>query len=201
MKILQKIAEVEIGKKCNKSVSIFKTIFRNLWQNTFKTSCSQDQYSVLIMVNLESNMCIASSPGYTVNIEKIEKNLKNIYNMGHKTILLQNYLFGNINGDKNSRKIQPNNVILYFSNEFELKRYICFSCNIKRYKTTAKFSENSWNKRRSKFFKRRHLWRQHLYCYRFFLLLNRNQVPEMLYFGQWPYITKINPVNVIWLLK
>ena len=158
MKILQKIAEVEIGKKCNKSVSIFKTIFRNLWQNTFKTSCSQDQYSVLIMVNLESNMCIASSPGYTVNIEKIEKNLKNIYNMGHKTILLQNYLFGNINGDKNSRKIQPNNVILYFSNEFELKRYICFSCNIKRYKTTAKFSENSWNKRRSKFFKRRHLY-------------------------------------------
>jgi hypothetical protein len=32
-------------------------------------------------------------------------------------------------------------------------------------------------------------------------LLNRNQVPEMLYFGQWPYITKINPVNAIWLLK
>jgi hypothetical protein len=73
---------------------------------------------------------------------------------------------------------------------FELKRYICFSCNIKRYKTTAKFSENSWNKRRSKFFKRRHLWCQRLYCYRFFLLLNRNQVPEMLYFGQWPYIAK-----------
>ena len=25
---------------------------------------------------------------------------------------------------------------------------------------------------------------QHLYCYRFFLLLNRNQVPEKIYFGQ-----------------
>ena len=101
-------------------------------------------------------------------------NLKDIY----KTILLQNYLFGNINGDKNSRKIHPsvgNNLILYFSNEFELKRYICFSCNIKRYKTTAKLSENTWNKRHSKHFQRRHLWRQHLYCYCFFLLLNRNQ--------------------------
>jgi hypothetical protein len=41
------------------------------------------------------------------------------------------------------------------------------SCNIKRSKTTAKLSENSWNKRRSKRFHRRHLWRQWLYCYPF----------------------------------
>jgi hypothetical protein len=33
----------------------------------------RDQYSVLIIVNLESNMWIASSPGYTVNMEKIKE--------------------------------------------------------------------------------------------------------------------------------
>ena len=47
-----------------------------VWQNTFKTWCSQDQYSVLIIVNLESNMCIASSPVYTVNMVKIKEILK-----------------------------------------------------------------------------------------------------------------------------
>jgi hypothetical protein len=57
-------------------------------------------------------------------------------------------------------------------------RILCLSWYIKRSKTTAKLSENSWYKRRSKRFQRRHLWRQPWYCYRFFLLLNRNQVPE-----------------------
>jgi hypothetical protein len=58
---------------------------------------------------------------------------------------------------------------------------LCLFCNIKRPKTIAKLSENNWNKRRSKCFQRRHLWRQHLYCYHFFLSLYMNKVPEMLY--------------------
>jgi hypothetical protein len=45
----------------------------------------------------------------------------------------------------------------------------------------GKFSENSWNKRRSNCFQWCRLWRQRLYCYRFFLSLYMNQVPEMLY--------------------
>jgi hypothetical protein len=48
-------------------------------------------------------------------------------------------------------------------------------------------------------FQRLHLWRQRLYCYRFFLLFNRNQVSEKLYFDD--YITKCYPVNANWLLK
>ena len=85
-----------------------------------------------------------------------------------------------------------------FSNNVCILR---LSCNIKKSKTTAKLSENGWNKRHCNSFQRCHLWRQHLYCYHFFLLLNRNQVPEKLYFGQWPYIAKIYPVNAIWLLN
>ena len=77
--------------------------------------------------------------------------------------------------------------------------YCVYPAISKRSKTTAKIV---WNKRRSKCFKRRHLWRRCLYCYHFFLLLNRNR-------GTWsyilvsdrPYITKIYPVNAIWLLK
>jgi len=58
---------------------------------------------------------------------------------------------------------------------------LCLSCNINKSKTTAELSENSWNKRRSICFQWHHLWHQCLYCYRFFLLLYMNQVPEMLY--------------------
>ena len=76
-------------------------------------------------------------------------------------------------------------------------RILCLSCNIKR----SMLSENSWNKHCFNRFQMHHLWRQCLYWYRFFLLLNRNQVPEKLYFSQWPYITKIYQVNAIWLLK
>jgi hypothetical protein len=54
---------------------------------------------------------------------------------------------------------------------------VYLSGKVKRSKIPAKLSENSWNKRRSNSIQRRHLWRQYLYCYRFFLLLNRNQVP------------------------
>jgi hypothetical protein len=42
--------------------------------------------------------------------------------------------------------------------------YYCLSCN-------TKLSANSWNKRRSNRFQWWHLWRQHLYWYRFFLSL------------------------------
>ena len=80
-------------------------------------------------------------------------------------------------------------------------RIFYLSCNIKKSKTTAKLSEKSWNKRCSKRFQMRHLWRQRLYGCHFFLLLNRNRVPEKLYFGQWPCITNIYPVNAIFLLK
>jgi len=45
---------------------------------------------------------------------------------------------------------------------------MCIFCNIQSSKTTVKLSENSWNKRRCKRFQRRDLWRQRLYCYRFF---------------------------------
>jgi hypothetical protein len=44
---------------------------------------------------------------------------------------------------------------------------IVFVLQYQRTKTTAKLSENSWNKRRSERFHRRHLWRQWLYCYPF----------------------------------
>ena len=80
-------------------------------------------------------------------------------------------------------------------------RILCLSYSTKKSKTITKLSENSWNKRRSKRFQRCNMWRQRLYCYHFFLLLDRKQVPEKLYFGQWPYITKQYPVNAIFLLK
>jgi hypothetical protein len=37
--------------------------------------------------------------------------------------------------------------------------------------------------------------------YHFLSLLNMNQVPEKLYYGQWPYIAELYQVNEIWLLK
>ena len=46
----------------------------------------------------------------------------------------------------------------------------------------CKQHQNNWNKRRSNRFHWRHLWRQRLYCYRFFLSLYMNPVPEMLYY-------------------
>ena len=61
-------------------------------------------------------------------------------------------------------------------------RIFCLSCNIKKYITPAKLSQNNWNVRHSNLFQWCYLWRQHLYCYRFFLLLYMNQVPEMLKF-------------------
>ena len=59
--------------------------------------------------------------------------------------------------------------------------YCIHSSLSKSSKTTAKLSENSWNNHRSNRFQWRHLWRQRLYCYSFFLLLYMKQVPEMLY--------------------
>ena len=50
----------------------------------------------------------------------------------------------------------------------------------KKSKRTAKLSENSCNERRSESFQWRHLWRQSLYCYRFFLSFYVNHVPEMI---------------------
>ena len=60
-------------------------------------------------------------------------------------------------------------------------RIMCLSCNIKKSKTSTKFSENNWSKLRSNGFQWCHLWRQCLYYYHFFLSLYMNQVPEMLY--------------------
>ena len=55
-------------------------------------------------------------------------------------------------------------------------RILCLCYNV-----NAKLSEKRGNKRRSERFQMRHLWHQHLYWYVFFLLLNRNQVPEKIY--------------------
>ena len=55
--------------------------------------------------------------------------------------------------------------------------YIVFILQYQIVKTSAKLSENSWNKS----FRWPHLWRQRLYCYHFFLSLYMNQIPEMLY--------------------
>ena len=55
-------------------------------------------------------------------------------------------------------------------------RILWLSCNIKKSKTTAKLSENNWNKRRSNRFQ----W-CHLRHNRFFLSFYVNQVSEMLY--------------------
>jgi hypothetical protein len=59
--------------------------------------------------------------------------------------------------------------------------YCVFPAMSKSPKTTDKLLENSWNKRLSNGFQWCHPWCQHLYCYRFFLLLYKNEVPEMLF--------------------
>ena len=46
---------------------------------------------------------------------------------------------------------------LIFNNNVHI---LCLSCNIKKSKTTAKLSENSWNKCHSNCFQWRHLWCQ-----------------------------------------
>ena len=63
----------------------------------------------------------------------------------------------------------------------EFADILCLSCNVKKSKTTVTLSENSWNKRRYNCFQWCSLWSQPLYCYRFFLSLYMNQVPEILY--------------------
>jgi len=67
---------------------------------------------------------------------------------------------------------------------------LCLSCNIKKSKTTAKLSKNSWNKRRSNRFQWHHLWRQRLYCYSFFIALYMNQYHTCLW-GPWLNNTEV----------
>ena len=61
---------------------------------------------------------------------------------------------------------------------------LCLSCNIKKSKTTAKLSENTWTQGRSNRYQWRHLWRQHLYCYRFFVILHESGTRNAL-LGPW----------------
>ena len=68
---------------------------------------------------------------------------------------------------------------------------LCLSCKVKKFKTTANLPENIRNKRHSKRLPWCRLSRLPLYWYSFFSLLNMNQVPEKLYFGEWSYTTKI----------
>jgi hypothetical protein len=55
---------------------------------------------------------------------------------------------------------------------------LCLSCNVKKFKTRAKLSENSWKKRHYNIFQGCPLCSPHLYCYHFLLSLYMNQVPE-----------------------
>jgi len=58
------------------------------------------------------------------------------------------------------------------ANYFYIQRQYTYIVFILRYqKVQNNLSENSWNKRRSNRFYWRHLWRQCLSCYRFFLSL------------------------------
>jgi hypothetical protein len=68
-----------------------------------------------------------------------------------------------------SQRVQINFIFNY--NE----RTLCLSFNIKRSKTTANLSENSWNKRSSNRFQWCHVWRQRLN--RFIISLYTNKVP------------------------
>ena len=68
---------------------------------------------------------------------------------------------------------------------------LCLSSKVKKSKTTANLPENIRNKRHSNRLPWCQLSRWHLYWYSFFSLLNMNQVPETLYFGEWSYATKI----------
>jgi hypothetical protein len=55
-------------------------------------------------------------------------------------------------------------VQIYFIFNYNV-HILCLSCSIKRSKATAKLSENSWNKRRSKRFQRRHSIDWLNFCY------------------------------------
>jgi hypothetical protein len=88
--------------------------------------------------------------------------------------------------------------ILHFPTMFEYCVYPTMSKNPKQLPNYLKRAETSdflfiflWGP----------LWSLCLYCYHFLLSLYMNQVPEKLYFVQWPYITKTYRVNAIWLLK
>ena len=69
---------------------------------------------------------------------------------------------------------------------------LCLSCNVKMSKQLL----NYLKKALFQYFQWCPLPCLHLYCYRFLSSHYINQVPEKLYFGQWPYIAKIDPVNV-----
>ena len=58
---------------------------------------------------------------------------------------------------------------------------LCLSCNVKKFKTTAKLSEKSRNKYHSNHFQQCSLSCPCLYCYCFLPLLYMNQVPVILY--------------------
>ena len=70
----------------------------------------------------------------------------------------------------------------------------------KSHKTTTKLSENNWNKPRSDRFNWRYLRGSGLYCYRFFLSLYLNPVPEMLYLVH-DIITPIFILSPVLVLK
>ena len=99
---------------------------------------------------------------------------------------------------RNRKKASLRQAFLSVSQRFQINviftdnvRILCLSCKTKMSKTTANFPENIRSKRHSNRLPWCHLSRSHLYWYSFFSLLNMNQIPEKLYFGEWSYATQI----------
>ena len=78
------------------------------------------------------------------------------------------------------------------ANQFHIQRVpiLCLSCNIKKSKkTTAKLSENNWNKRRSYRFQWCHMWRQRLWPFLSVALHGSGARNALL--GPWPSSTEV----------
>jgi hypothetical protein len=77
-------------------------------------------------------------------------------------------------------------VLMYFT-FWDNVCILCLSRNVKKSKTTCKLSKKSRNKRSSNRFLIVSSEKSALILLPFLPLLYMNQVPEKLYFGQWPY--------------
>ena len=131
---------------------------------------------------------------YTVSIEKFEEfvNRRRIDNTIKEQIMIYKTLH-------RKQKIEQRELLktvgLRCSRKVSIS-YCIAACEILRlYLLTmyiyCAFPENIRNKRHSNRLPLCQLSRSHLYWYSFFSLLNMNQVPEKLYFGEWSYATKI----------
>ena len=186
----------KLAKKCNQRIkSLLDTqcflhilhetmaITESKWLWKADTSCITDYYIACQIIDLHVFLDLGSSTTETAKLKRYAFWCTKINNI---SIL--------------SEKIKFISTII--SNRWKSKIWQAFlSCFAVRANKKCANIEKNRNIHHSNCSQGCLLSRPYLYYYLFYSSLYMIQVPEKLYFGWWPYIKKMYPVNAIWLFK